>query len=120
VAGADTACVTQNPPVTPTLNVHITHNMGESSYAQHGLLKPKHRHQTITEIKETQQPLPKLEYGVQHRHAHEKSRGGDPPSVLSSLHQRIVLASLILTCCPGFSWDRVNFLPSSCCVLYLV
>jgi len=23
----------------------------------------------------------------------------------------------ILTCCPGFGWDRVNFLPSGCCVL---
>lgn len=41
----------------PVLSMHITHNMGESSHAQCGLLWPKHEHQTITEIEETQQPL---------------------------------------------------------------
>ena len=57
MVGVDTSCVTQNPPVMPALSMHITHNMEKSSHTQCGLLRPKHGHQTITEMEETQLPL---------------------------------------------------------------
>lgn len=75
MVGADTSHVTQNPPVMPVPSMCITHNMGESSHMQCGLLRHEHGCQASTETEETQQPLHhKPEHRVQHRHACEKSR----------------------------------------------
>jgi len=35
-------------------------------------------------------------------------------------HAAVTILEGLLPLCPGFSWNRVNFPPSSCCVLDLV